>query len=672
MKKITLFLLFYCLISFFTSSFYVFADYIQDAERKARETYEMFKKTISSPRQVEQRYVNPLLGNVPIYTIDNSTSFNAQILCPSGSEFATVVIQPSSTGDLNVTVFHPGGQAFIQGISGICANGYIKCDPGTWNNCTYWQIKYSGNLYSVNATYSSLGGCFCVNNHCGSNLFWRNSGYILSVFGGIVGQALQEYDPSYTVSEAVIEGASIKLYGQSFSSCYQAGGSSQVKMLSSYMDTPLLISTRGFEVYESEVTNPESMAYAVTQATYNIGQFFEDRTCTRKRIINTRNYNFAEIFSGSTDCFGNIPGPYVCGEKCLYFEFGLVNTHGQGQALVNFEMTPDFYRALSEIKGSWRTDTHGPYPCLDDDGYVQFYLNNQYAGGESYGDSEAKCGCCSRAPTHWVTLNKNLINPPSGNASSMNTLKVLAGGAEHDTAEGACRPVRIYFFVSEPVRGCYVTNDYIEDNCNSLESDSECVLWEEKVDGVPTVQGGQKTGLVPRLKCETVCDKTVCDTGWLVERRYKCKTSDYNLTGIERRLETVTGTSTFDNTKITFEDIRLENGTWRQYSQQELYVRNFSQPDECEPVCRVTVSSAGREVEVNMSLRGETEARKEYLYKPCVLNNSNEYICPLSEGETLDVDCTCASFFNEAMMALQAIRLAGSDFICSSGVEKAF
>ncbi|MEM3423150.1 MAG: hypothetical protein QXE51_01125, partial [Nitrososphaeria archaeon] len=151
-----------------------------------------------------------------------------------------------------------------------------------------------------------------------------------------------------------------------------------------------------------------------------------------------------------------------------------------------------------------------------------------------------------------------------------------------------------------------------------------------------------------------------------------CKTSDYNLTGAEKRLETVAGTSTFDNTKITFEDIRLENGTWRQYSQQELYVRSFSQPDECEPVCRVIVSPAGREVEVNMSLRGETNPRKEYLYKPCVLDNSNKYICPLNEGEILDVDCTCASFFNEAAMALQAIRLAGSDFICSSGVEKAF
>ena len=656
-----------------------------NATRKAEDIFRTFKNTASSARVIKQRYVNPLLSNIPLYTIDSSESFNIQILCPSAKEFMTILAQPQSTGDINVKVFLDrdrngmmDGEFTFNGISGVCANGFIRCEPGTWNSCKFYTFEYDGSvLKEKEVSFKELGGCFCINNSCGRDLAWRNMYYILSVLGGAIVQEFQRVDPSFTMSSSVLEGTALKFYAQSLSNCFATGGSSRVRELGNYLENPYTMQSDASSLYLTEVENPESPTYLVEKAAGNMNEFVEERTCTIRRVITTRRYDLTELFSSAKDCRGGIPGPYSCGEKCVYFEIGVHQEYGgSGYSKVEFEMTPDFYEIISEIKGHWRTDTTGPYPCFDDDGYVKFYLNGNYAGGQSYGDSEAECGCCAAAPHHWVTLNKNLlIPPPSSSESVINTLEIRAGGmGGGEGVTAGCRPVQIYFYLSKPFKGCYITGDYVENGCESLENDSQCVLWEEKVDGVLTVKEGMRTGFYPLTKCETFCDKVICGTHWLVERKYKCKEGGASLSDAEKRLEKVYTTSTFNPSAgvITYTDIRKEDDIWSVYPSLEVNVADSfnRESGECEYICKVEVSSIGKDVRVNMNL--SDDSRKVFVYRPCDLNAEGTYVCPVNPGERIAEDCSCHSFFAEATIVLQAMRLAGSDFICSSGVEKAF
>ena len=55
------------------------------------------------------------------------------------------------------------------------------------------------------------------------------------------------------------------------------------------------------------------------------------------------------------------------------------------------------------------------------------------------------------------------------------------------------------------------------------------------------------------------------------------------------------------------------------------------------------------------------DTRYEYTYKACVAS-----VCPLEDGETVDTACGCLDRFSEAASAIQAFRLAGQDFVCTT------
>lgn len=658
-----------------------------DPKAAASSIYQQFYETISKPGKIEERYINPLVGgSVKLYTIDSSTSGSVKMFCPSGGEFLTVLVQPTNTGDLDVKVFWDSNKdgkldkyITFDGLSGICTNGFIKCTPGTWNGCGYYAFKYvNGNLFSEETAFSSLSGCFCINNNCGDNLFWKNSGFVLKILGGAIAQAFQKSDPSFAISSVIVDGPSIKFYGQSPANCLDVQGGSLVSGLTNYYSNPALLLSDAQSLYYSSLSDTQSTAYLVTSVANRMNDTLEEKRCVKRRVISTRKYNLSEIFSRSTDCFGNVPGPYICGNKCLYFEFGVYQaSEDSGSATITFEMTPDFYKILDKISASWRTDTSGPYPCFDDDGHMYFYLNGKYSGGKGYGDAECGkkgCGCCSCAPTHWVTLDKSLIiPPPNENTSSMNILHVEAGGfgGGYGVAAG-CRPIKVYFTLTDEFKGCYITNDMRENGCIDLENDSTCVLWEEKIDGVITYMNGQKTGLYPLVKCNTFCDKIICDNEWLVERVYKCKYSQSE-TDFTKRLETISSSIMIDRAggKIEFTDARFEKSSWNMYPGQMFRFNLESLSGECEPVCKLKLLSPPREVETNFYIRGSSTSREFYIYKLCQ-RVEGQYVCPVNDGEQVVTDCSCLDNFNEAIAALQALRLAGNDFICSSGIEKAF
>jgi len=104
-------------------------------------------------------------------TVNGTTSFPATLSAPSSTKFLEVLIQPSGTGDLQQVIVSQdlNTDGVIDNVhtvpalvSGVCANGFISCDAGSWANCAYytWAADAAGRVTEVSAYITDLGGCY--------------------------------------------------------------------------------------------------------------------------------------------------------------------------------------------------------------------------------------------------------------------------------------------------------------------------------------------------------------------------------------------------------------------------------------------------------------------------------------------------------------------------------
>jgi hypothetical protein len=239
---------------------------------------------LGSSSAINQRLFMPLLTPTPMYPLggNESQGFNAQIFCPSSKEFLKVVIFPSSTGDLTLYIYYDKGfigslntSLVVSGVSAICSNGFMICNPGTMADCSSYVFYLDGNTLrykmAVVSTGYGLSGCFCVNNACGgSNVLIANLDYVLRAVGGMVVSAFLNNPSmrSYVVSDSKIDGMSITFYGQDSSQCQFADrGSSGAQNLKSYYQNPGSLSSAGNALLGSQMTDPQSVAYMVYGST---------------------------------------------------------------------------------------------------------------------------------------------------------------------------------------------------------------------------------------------------------------------------------------------------------------------------------------------------------------------------------------------------------------------
>src|SRR3546814_7179272 len=89
------------------------------------------------------------------------------LACQKTSSLLEILIQPDGTGDTNTVRI--ARDTDLDGsfdrvstlpvpVSGICANGVIACQPGSWNACNYhrWNVDVSGDLGLAAAEMAEL------------------------------------------------------------------------------------------------------------------------------------------------------------------------------------------------------------------------------------------------------------------------------------------------------------------------------------------------------------------------------------------------------------------------------------------------------------------------------------------------------------------------------------
>lgn len=151
-----------------------------DPASAARDAAGAALKQFGSSEAIRKNASLPLTsGEARLSTIDGSDAAAVQISHPSSSAFLSLAIQRAASGDLTpVRVrqdldfdgnFDYSYQPPLP-ISGICANGVISCEAGTWDHCqTYrWSSDSAGRASLTSSLLNTLAGCYCVNLRCGS------------------------------------------------------------------------------------------------------------------------------------------------------------------------------------------------------------------------------------------------------------------------------------------------------------------------------------------------------------------------------------------------------------------------------------------------------------------------------------------------------------------------
>jgi hypothetical protein len=633
-----------------------------DVKGTAKSLFDTINTKVGKPDKLRDVLVNPLLGQSVMSNIAGNQTFNATVSCPSSQKFLEIIMQPTQSGDTNFFIYYDGNfdrtidsSLSVNGVSGLCGNGFIICDSGTWNNCRFYQLNYDGQFLSYKQTdFSNLSSCFCINSYCGNNLAWRNKDYVLSVFGGAVVGAFQKAKPQLAISKTQVQDVVIRYYGQDSKSCTISNeGAQGISDPVYFYDNPY------------NMVNVAKNMQASSPFTKMFTNYLEnrmDRTCFIRRVINEVKYDFTQLMASSTSpqCPG-ISGVGICGENCIYFQMPIyIQAGGAYSTTLTFDANPDVKEKLSSAQIRWCTDTKGPYPCTDDDGWYNFYLNGQLFASGGYGDCEP-CWHAVSIPINQLVIGQNTISGTIGGAGGEKG--VLAG----------CRILWVYLYFNSPLKGCYITDNYVEDNCVSLRQkakDGECSLKQRVQNGVITIKEYHNTGLQPLIECYEICGETFCYNDWTIEETYSCKTTfdNFDMT----RPQQVLSTMNYTGGVLSFNDIRLEKGSWKDYPNQSLAI-NLDTGEACPKVCKVKIPEIEEEIgqlgnEGRFNITRPINIR--YEFRECKDNTICEYDTSL--GEEKVSDCACLNDFNEALASLQVLRMIGQDLICSSGVERSF
>jgi hypothetical protein len=283
------------------------ASQVANGTQTGKNMGEFIRQQLGSSSKVNQKLFQPLLTPTPMTPLsgNNDQAFNATILCPSSKNFLKVNISPSSTGDLTLYISYDKGftgslntSLVVSGVSAICSNGFMRCNPGTMADCSSYVFYLDGNTLKYrmtggstgsgtgSGTRSGLSNCFCVNNACGgSNILISNLGYVLRAVGGMVVSAFlnNPSGSSYVVSNSKIDGMSIIFYGQDSSQCqFVDQGTNEGQNLKSYYQNPRELRPSGSAQLEIQRGDPRSLVSSIYGSTQLSSR--EVKTCVIKRV----------------------------------------------------------------------------------------------------------------------------------------------------------------------------------------------------------------------------------------------------------------------------------------------------------------------------------------------------------------------------------------------------
>ncbi len=602
---------------------------------------------------------NPIAGGTQMTTLDGKKSFNGQATCPSSKSFLAVTILPSSSGDLSSVIvqedtalsgqFNYAYQVPIR-VSGICANGIISCNAGSWNNCSYYQWAADANSRVSLAQVPSieqLAGCYCINNSCGVSVM-TTLNLILRDLGTAVANAMQGNDPQYIITGSNVQDTTISYYGQQSSNCQMAslGSSGQTSNLAQYYSNPTLMENGAQSVVSGQQSDPNSYYNLMQQVNKNTEGPQSTAQCaitnnavlTTTPVPTTNPIGYTFYATADASLIMNLDGVQIM-DTSSGGSGGWANTSTAVQSILPGTHTVDITGTGSGVTFgllfALQNNGDGSWPVISSSGSFQ---NACFDFGSSSPHP---------LPSGWPETTAHWIWGCTGSPSTVSATFTASLLIYQDT----------------------MNNSVITDNCTNYENSSTCRLKDEIVDNVQTYQNYNPTGLTPLPSCRDFTGKTqvfnVCHNWWTKTRTYVCSGGNsFDFTDIQKRVTSINASAKDGGSALTYTDTTADSsGNWSVSNNSiALTPRDASAcPKACKikrPITDTQAGTAGNASEYQASSGSFT-----WVYAQC--NNGSP--CPTQPGDIVAIDCQCINEFAEAATILSVLNSAGKDLICSSG-----
>lgn len=606
--------------------------------------------TYGTKEKVNQNINAPMMQTGSMTTVDGAKSFNSAFSSPSSSKFLLVAIEPSGAGDLSkVTIAQDldkdglidSNYALTVPISGVCANGFISCTPGTWSNCSAykWISDSSGAVSEAPGSLTKLGGCYCINSSCGSNLAWTNSAIILDGIGGGIVSAIHDNDPSLMITSVQKDLTTITYFGSAPTKTVTAStkipsltSSPQITDLTAYYGNPTGLTNMRDGMAISQSSDPNSLFSLITGVGSKAASKTGSCSITRAGSIKTTSESVSNTGKMSFDTDHN--------------EYIRINEKIPGK-------TYDLMIAGSSSAGSgptgWTVVNSVTLPAAPT---TKTKLTTALYVSTTSGD-----GCVTGTATidGMITGFNNTINHPG-----------------YCPKSGWQKPDNVWSALFE-----YSRDDYSEvmiDTCSAYASDLSCRIKDESINGVVTIRDYNPTGLKYLGSCVDFNGATevmqVCREWWEKKREYVCNNGGaYDFSDVSKRFGNVINSTTAGAGGFSFSDTtKGKDGSWVDKASSGITLPANPNVPTCEPACKTRKSSTDTQISVSGpvgAMRKDGADTYSYAYRPCI-NNS----CPAEPGEEILLDCQCINEFAQAAVIIQTLRLSGNDNICSSGSKK--
>jgi len=602
----------------------------------------------SNPDTLQNNVVDPLLSSANMVSADGTT-FSAQASCRAENEYLRVYALPQPSGDLDVTVIHDhdldGAFAPAQTISdvaGICHNGYAQNCNGDFSSCDFfeWSVDSGFNVSGIPSSITQGGGvqgCYCINNSCGAGLYFVNQERIHDDIGTGISLAFQRSNPSFGITNVQTVAGITSFYGHDPDTC-DAGETTQ----QTFYDNPSLIPSAAFAASGS------STLFASVSSAQSSGHTATTQACFEEHGLDVLEPSLNDIIE-ITRFNGNV-SINSCGANCVMVTFGLPGD----DYVIGGSCSQWSHRADIEVK---RPEMINNVTFLDvyhdDESQVRYTKdgNETLIFNSTPWNINAIPANCETNRRETLTPNIDITHLFNDTGTSELTFYHIAG-------DGGEMLGNVRFLLNPQCESTPTINN----TCGSIPSD--CYLDGEEIDGVTTVVNTVGTGLLPLPSARTFtggsCSETITRPYWRIDRTYKCPASgslyDFSA-GLERAA--IINTST---TETGYDDRRIVNGITID-STQTLSLPAMPVVNDCEQSCKTrrVVDELGIATSGLSVGSRPNDTRYEYSYKSCEAST-----CPLEVGETIETPCGCIDRFSEAASAIQAFRLAGKDFVCTT------
>ncbi|EKA5326726.1 conjugal transfer protein TraN [Salmonella enterica] len=623
------------------------------------------KGKTSNASRLNESQIRPVSGENNMKTYDGKTAFDGKAVCKGSSEFMRMLVQPTTNGNLKLLnimqdtdmngsldiTTSPGWD-----ISVVCSNGFQTCsDANNAATCTSWAWVADPKSYQLgrkNVAMTELGGCYCINNSCGSNLAWNNLGQILNDLGGGASQALSRANPWFTLSQIKVDGVSASFVGGDTASCSIGDsegffGTADGKKILSYKDNYNAMKT------DANSQKTTSDAYRmITEGSLNPNETSDVYSCDITRNVNLDEPKLNEIIAFD----GGQGSVQQCGTDCLQLVLGRLGDNYWSGTCKYFEVDSNFF-----IKDHTRIASATLINAVFDD-WMQLWAGDKVVWSGPYGnwnDAGPVPGACELNKSWNQSPNTDFKQYLDKNGPVKFKIRVEVSGE----GEGYAL-VRLKADLS-----CREGDEYVSNTCTAYEQDQNCQLVDETVDGVKTFTGSINTGLIPLPQTQVLqgsfCSVAVKRDWFKKKRQYRCnRKTDFNFDKIIERKAYIDKTVTPGD----YKDKMFNNGKVS-YGAGELFWPDMPKVGDCINMCKTRKPKQTPDMAVSGQVDKNNKTgviKYDNFYYECDATNK----CPAEPGEEVIKACQCLNEFAEASAIMQVIRQAGQDMICSSGNPK--